>query len=146
MDDLVISGYYSLVNSSGYKLAAKNRRRRGFSLSNLSREFKKSSIDAYKRRKTIGGIYAIRCRTLDTRWVGKAPNLSTIWNRLTFELSSDKVRCRSLQEAWKLNGADNLVFEVVEEIDAEELSFALERVMKERLEYWCGVLAAHRLD
>jgi len=115
-------------------------------LPDQSRKFRKSSIDAYKRRKTIGGIYGILSLKLGTRWIGRAPDLSTIWNRLTFELRSGSCRYTTLQEAWKLNGADNLVFEVVEEIDAEELLFALERVMKERLEYWCGVHSAHRLD
>ena len=114
-------------------------------LSELSREFRKSTIDAYKGRKTIGGIYAIRSRDLNTRWIGKAPDLSTIWNRITFQLRSGHYPCATLQEAWSLKGADNFDFEVVEEIDAEELSFALDRVMKERMEYWCGIHTAHRL-
>jgi hypothetical protein len=44
-----------------------------------------------------------------------------------------------------LRGLDEFAFEVLEELDTEELSFSLDRVMKERLEYWCVVLAARRL-
>lgn len=101
--------------------------------------------DDYKRRKNICGIYAIRSKTVETRWVGNAANLSTIWNRLVFELRSRSCRCQSLQDAWNLHGPDEFAFEVVEELDAEKLSFSLDRTMKERLEYWCVVLAAHRL-
>jgi len=54
-------------------------------------------------------------------------------------------RCQSLQDAWNLRGLDEFAFEVLEELDTEELSFSLDRVMKERLEYWCVVLAARRL-
>lgn len=113
---------------------------------NLSKERKKESIEAYKRRKTIGGIYAIRSKASGAPWVGRAPDLSTIWNRRAFELRSGHCRCRSLQDAWNLQGPDDFTFEVIERIDAEELSFALERVMKERLGYWCASLSALRLE
>jgi hypothetical protein len=117
-----------------------------FLLSTLSREIKKSIVNDYKRRKITCGIYAIHSKTVGTSWVGNAVNLSTIWNRRIFELRSHGCRCPSLQVAWDSLGPDEFAFEVVEELDAEKLTYALDRAMKERLEYWCTALRAHRLD
>jgi hypothetical protein len=118
---------------------------RGEPLSTLSREIRKSIAEDYKRRKIACGIYAIRSKAADTRWVGNAANLSTVWNRITFELRSRNCRCRSLQNAWDLHGPEEFAFEVLEELDAEKLLFSLDRAMRERLEYWCVALVAERI-
>ena len=110
-----------------------------------SREFKKSAADAYKRTKTIGGIFAIHSKTSAAQWIGKAPNLATIWNRITFELRVGSCRNLTLQQAWTALGEDDFRLEVVEEIDAEKLLFTFDRTMKERLEYWCSARSAQRL-
>ncbi|WP_420239862.1 GIY-YIG nuclease family protein [Telmatobacter bradus] len=114
-------------------------------MSSPSREFKKSAVDAFKRTKTIGGIFAIHSKTNATQWIGKAPNLATIWNRITFEMRAGSCRSWTLQQAWTALGEDDFRLEVVEEIDAEKLLFAFDRTMKERLEYWCAERSAERL-
>jgi hypothetical protein len=114
-------------------------------LSSSSKEWKKAAIAAYKEKKVVAGIYAVRSRTESKVWVGSAPNLATVWNRLVFELQLGGCRCRSLQQAWNLQSGEGFDFETLESIDAEALSFAAERVMKERLQHWSSALAAERL-
>jgi hypothetical protein len=111
-----------------------------------SREFKKLAIAAYKEKKIVAGIYAIRCKAIESLWVGKALNLSTIWNRLTFELRLGNCRCRSLQQAWNTYGSDSFILEQIEQVDTEKLSFAADRVMEERLVHWATALSANRLE
>ncbi len=61
---------------------------------------RKAAIAAYKERKTIAGIYVVRCAASGEAWVGQAPNLETIQNRIWFSLRQGSHTCRSLQAAW----------------------------------------------
>lgn len=115
-------------------------------LSSPSKEWKKAVIAAYKDKKVVAGIYAVRSTATMKVWVGSAPNLATVWNRLIFELRLGNCRCRSLQEAWSLHAGEGFDFEELENIDREALSFAAERVMKERLQHWSSALSAERLS
>lgn len=81
---------------------------------------RKAAIAAYKERKVIGGIYAVRCRATDRRWIGWAPNLSTIQNRLWFALRLGTSPHRTLQAAWTEHGGESFVLEEVERLDEEE--------------------------
>ena len=49
-------------------------------------EDRKAAIAAYKERKVIGGVYAVRCTATGEVWVGQWPNLATIQNRIWFTL------------------------------------------------------------
>jgi hypothetical protein len=40
-------------------------------------EDRKAAIAAYKERKSVAGIYVIRCAASGEAWVGQAPNLDT---------------------------------------------------------------------
>ena len=52
----------------------------------MDRSERKAAVSAYKERKAVAGVYAIRCAATDEHWVGAAPDLSTIWTRRTFAL------------------------------------------------------------
>ena len=47
---------------------------------------RKAAIAAYKERKTVAGIFVIRSQASAERWVGAAPNLEKIQNRIWFTL------------------------------------------------------------
>lgn len=76
-------------------------------------EGRKAAIAAYKERKVEAGIYAVRCTASDQVWVGSAPDLSTIQNRIWFTLRQGHNPHRSLQEAWVTHGSEAFAFEVV---------------------------------
>jgi hypothetical protein len=106
---------------------------------------RKAAVAAYKEQKTAAGIYAVRCVPSGACWVGRAPNLSTIQNRLWFSLRQGGNPHRSMQEAWRTHGQDAFTFEVVEPIEDEALAYARDSILKERLLHWAGELKAETI-
>jgi len=97
---------------------------------------KKEAQTAYKERKVSAGIYALRCQPTGQLWIGKAPDLATIQNRLWFTLRQGSNPHRSLQEAWSRHGADAFSFDIVENVKEEDLEFGRDRALKRRLDHW----------
>jgi hypothetical protein len=108
----------------------------------MDRSERKAAVSAYKERKAVAGVYAIRCAATGDRWVGTAPDLSTIWTRRTFALRQGIETNGTLQSAWNANGAESFVFKILEEIDLDELTYRRERALKERIAHWRQVLHA----
>jgi len=111
----------------------------------MSSEVRKAAVSAYKERKVEGGIYAVRCHASDEAWVGGAPDLSTIQNRLWFTLRQGTNTHPSLQGAWNAHGSEAFDFEIVERLDDEPVGYIRNRVMKERLVSWAEQLQAVRI-
>lgn len=105
---------------------------------------KKAAVAAYKEQKTVAGIYAVRCAAAGRAWIGTAPNLETIQNRLWFGLRLGSSPHRALQAAWNEHGAEALSFDVLERFDGE--SGAPEgAALKNRLSSWQEKLGADAL-
>lgn len=111
----------------------------------MSGNLRKAAIAAFKERKVAAGIYVIRCMALDRQWVGQAADLSTIWNRLSFELRYGGNRCRTLQAAWRQHGPETFVFGEVERLDDEAIAYIRNRALKERLAHWRDKLKAEAI-
>lgn len=103
----------------------------------MKREDKKAALAAYKERKVVAGIYAVRCVSTGQQWIGRAPDLSTVRNRLWFTLRYGRNPHRSMQAAWREHGADSFVYEEVERIAADALDYERELALKARLAHWC---------
>jgi hypothetical protein len=99
----------------------------------MDRSERKAAVSAYKERKPVAGVYAVRCA---------APDLSTIWTRRAFALRQGIETNKALQSAWNLQGADSFAFRIVEEIDLEQLPYGRERALKERVQHWREALGA----
>ncbi|MGY2048027.1 GIY-YIG nuclease family protein [Methylobacterium sp. JK268] len=108
-------------------------------------EDRKAAVSAYKKREVEGGIYAVRCVASGEVWVGSAPDLSKIQNRLWFTLRQGTNTHRSLQSTWNAHGADVFSFEIIERLDAEEIGYVRDRIMRERLVHWAEQLRAVRI-
>ncbi|TCM18983.1 hypothetical protein EDF56_104518 [Novosphingobium sp. PhB165] len=108
----------------------------------MERQDRKAAIAEYRERKVDPGVYALRCTASGEAWVGRAPDLATIWNRLSFTLRQGTTPQRALQEAWNAHGADAFAFEVLEVLDAEELGLGLGRELKKRHADWVERLGA----
>ncbi|HEY9211469.1 MAG TPA: GIY-YIG nuclease family protein [Ancylobacter sp.] len=108
-------------------------------------EDRKAAVNAYKERKIERGLYAVRCTSSGEVWIGGAPDLSKIQNRLWFTLRQGLNTHRSLQAAWNAHGAEAFTFEIIERLDEEEIGYVRERVMKERIAHWAGQLQAVRI-
>ena len=70
----------------------------------MDRSERKAAVSAYKERKAVAGVYAIRCAATDGQWVGAAPDLSTIWTRRSFALRQGVETNQALQSAWNIHG------------------------------------------
>lgn len=105
---------------------------------------RKAQLAAYKERKVAAGIYAVRCAASGEAWVGRAPDLDTIWRRLSFELAQRGCRRQSLQAAWDAHGAGAFSFEPLERID-EEVAYVRDKKLAARLDHWRAELAAQAI-
>jgi hypothetical protein len=102
----------------------------------MDRSERKAAVSAYKERKAVAGVYAIRCAAADAQWVGAAPDLSTIWTRRSFSLRQGIEANQALQAAWNVHGPESFTFKILEEIDLERLPYGRERALKERIAHW----------
>lgn len=102
---------------------------------------RKAHLEAYKERKAAAGIYAVRCVPSGEIWVGRAPDLDTIWRRLSFELTQRGCRRVSLQAAWEAHGSSAFSFEPLERIE-EEVAYVRDRQLAARLDHWRQALGA----
>ena len=108
----------------------------------MKHEDRKAAIAAYKERKADVGIYVVRCAASGQAWVGSAPNLATIWNRLSFSLRQGDARRPSLLDAWREHGAGSFTFDIVERLDVEKLDYGRDRTLRDKQEHWRRMLGA----
>lgn len=106
---------------------------------------RKAAIAAYKERKTVAGIFAVRCAASGEAWVGQAPNLETIQNRIWFSLRQGSHTCRSLQAAWHAHGQAGLTFAECERLEDEESAYVRNALLKERALHWRAELNAEMI-
>ena len=111
----------------------------------MKREDRRAAVAAYKERKADPGIYVVRCAASGQRWVGSAPDLRTIWNRVSFSLRQSAGRPLSLQDAWTKHGAESFAFEVVERFDPDDPGYDGVRTLRERVGYWKDALPAEAI-
>ena len=106
---------------------------------------RKAAIAAYKERKTIAGIFVVRCTASGEAWVGQAPNLETIQNRIWFSLRQGNHTCRSLQTAWNAHGEAGLTWGECERLAGEESAYVRNALLKERMLHWRTELKAEAI-
>ena len=103
---------------------------------------RRAAIAAYKERKSVAGIFAIRCTATSQTWVGQTPDLDKIQNRIWFTLRQGSHPCRSLQAAWTAHGPDSLTFGECERLEEEETAYIRAALLKERVLHWRKELGA----
>lgn len=85
------------------------------------------------------------CLATDQRWVGAAPDLSTVENRLWFTLRQGMNPHRSLQAAWKAHGAAAFAVEELERLPEEEDRYLRDSLLKERKKFWSSKEMAEKI-
>lgn len=103
---------------------------------------RKELKDEYKRMKFQIGIFQIRNILNNKIYIGSSPDLKSVWNREKFQLEMGMHYNTELQKEWKQFGAENFVYEIIEEIkqnDEEERNYKselkdLEKTTIERLQ------------
>lgn len=102
----------------------------------MKSEARKLAIADYKKRPSVAGVFAIRCRATGEVWVGQALDLEKIQNRIWFMLGMGNHRNAELQRAWSVHGEVNLSLETLERIEDEELAYVRDTLLKERVQHW----------
>lgn len=103
---------------------------------------RRAAVAAYKERKTVAGIYLLRCESSGQSWVGRAPDLASIENRLRFTLRHRSHTHHGLQAAWDAHGPEAFRLEELERLEEESLAYIRDRILKERLGHWQAKLGA----
>lgn len=99
-----------------------------------------------EERKVEAGIYAVRCTASAQVWVGSAPDLATIQNRLWFTLRQGCNPHRSLQDAWAAHGSEAFAFELVERLtDDDGLGYIRNAALKSLHAHWVAKLNGTRI-
>jgi len=112
----------------------------------MRHEARKAAVSAYKERKSEPGIYALTCRPTGEKWVGRAPDVGAVENRLRFTLRTASTPHRSLAAAARVHGEAAFGFEIVERIDPEQASPELIAArLRTRLDHWREALAAEAI-
>jgi hypothetical protein len=81
---------------------------------------KKELKEAYKTMKFRVGIFQIRNKTNNCIFLKTSTDLDRAFNSDAFQLNAGMHSNPSLQEDWKKTGAENFVFEIVDELKTKE--------------------------
>jgi len=111
----------------------------------MSKAERKAAIAEYKKRKSVAGIYAVRCASTGQVWVGQALDIEAIETRIRFGLRTGGSPQKSLQAAWNAEGEDQFAFEQLELIDNDDPATARDGLMKDRLAHWKARLSAEQI-
>lgn len=103
---------------------------------------RRAAIAAYKERKSIVGVFALRCSTNGAIWVGGALDIDKMFNRLAFSLRNGGWSRPDLQAAWTAYGAGAFAFEVLERLPEAPSAYVRDAALKERREFWRAKLSA----
>lgn len=103
---------------------------------------RKAIIAEYKERKRSAGVYAIRCPARGEIWVGSAPDITTIQNRIWFGLRHGSNTDAALKPAWLAVGETGVIFEVLEQIEDDDDVYIRGKLLLARARHWREALAA----
>ena len=80
---------------------------------------KKELIAAYKERKVVGGVYAIKNTLSGRRMIEATTDMCGSKNRFDFAQRNNLCVNKKIEAEWKKLGAGSFAFEVLEELEKE---------------------------
>lgn len=112
----------------------------------MDKHARREAIRDYKEKKTVAGVYAIRCAPSGEAWVAGAPNLEAQQTRHWFGLRTGGHLNRGMQAAWNAHGGEAAFgFEVLERLDDEDLTpLGRADLIKARERHWLAALGAKK--
>jgi len=110
-----------------------------------SRQSRKEAIRQFKEQKPEIGIYAVRCVTSGSVWVGGSKNLGATKNRCWFTLRNGLHREPSLQREWNASGESAFEYEILEKVDSDVHSLEIDDLLKADIHKWIERLEARPL-
>ncbi|MBU1376561.1 MAG: GIY-YIG nuclease family protein [Alphaproteobacteria bacterium] len=111
----------------------------------MDKQSRREAIREYKEKKTQSGVYAVRCAATAEVWVAASRNIDAQQNSLWFGLRSGGHPNKGLQATWATHGQDGLSYEVLERVEAGELTpLGLADLVKTRERHWLAALGAKK--
>jgi hypothetical protein len=103
---------------------------------------RKAAIAAFRERKPVSGIYAVRCLPAGQVWLGQAKDMTSVQNRHWFALRVGSHTNRVMQTAWASHGEASFSLDVLEILADEDNSIALASQLRDALKRWRTELGA----
>jgi hypothetical protein len=112
----------------------------------MDKQARREAIRDWKEKKTVAGVYAVRCAATGEVWVAGASNVESQQTRHWFGLRMGSHTNKAMQAAWNAHGREAaLTFEVVERLDDEDLTpIGRADLLKARERHWIAALGARR--
>jgi hypothetical protein len=112
----------------------------------MDKQSRRDAIRDYKERKVTHGVFAVRCAASGEAWVGATPNVEQMQNRIWFGLRQGGHPNPAMRAAWAAHGEGAFAFEVLEEVDTEDLGpLGRESLLKDRTAHWREALGAKKV-
>ncbi len=108
----------------------------------MDRAGRRAAISAYKERKSVAGVFAVRCAPSGEVWVGGTPTLDTVQTRIWFSLRLASSPQRDAQAAWAAHGESAFSFERLETYDKDKAELMQVEWLKDRVAHWRAELGA----
>jgi frataxin-like iron-binding protein CyaY len=81
---------------------------------------RKELKEEYKQMKFRMGVFQIRNKMNGKVFIGSSTDLKAIWYAQKLQLDVGMHQNSDLQKEWKENGAENFIYEILEEIEQKE--------------------------
>ncbi len=88
----------------------------------MDKDKRKELQESYKQMKTWCGAIQITNLSNGKIYIDTYPNLKNKWLTLKMQLDSGRFATAELQQDWKNEGESSFKYEVLEQLDASELS------------------------
>ena len=112
----------------------------------MDKQSRRDAIREYKERKVTHGVFAVRCAASGEAWVGVAPNVGQMQHRIWFGLRQGGHPNPAMRAAWAAHGEAAFAFEVLEEVDTDELGpLGRDSLLKARTAHWLAELGATKI-
>ena len=112
----------------------------------MDKQARREAVRDFKERKTLRGVFAVRCAPTGQAWVGASRNLDQQQNSIWFGLKNGGYINRDVQAAWTAHGEPALSFEILEVFDDESMGpIGRADLAKSRAAHWRTELAASKL-
>ena len=111
----------------------------------MDKHTRRDLLRDYKERKSVAGVYAVRCAPSGEVWTAGSRNVDVQQNSLWFGLRNGGHINRPMQASWTAHGEAAFSFEVLERIDDEALTpQGVRDQLKIRERHWLAALGAKK--
>lgn len=102
----------------------------------MSKQQNKDLKAQFLERKQEMGIFQISFEGIENIWVGAAPDISTIQNRIVFTLKHGNAIDNDLTYMYKHHGEAKMRFEIMEKMEFEPDAYLRRGILKTKIAHW----------